>query len=139
MLAALGAILGMIAVSCGDNKMPNVQIGFHETGGISKNGVLNICNGDTICIDEVFVVTQNSTPSTTIFRTDYYWDNVWVGERITPPFGFDFLVDVNRIGPHTLTIFNVVGANGYSLTNCSTTIPVYVHPYGTDLDSVAGK
>lgn len=131
------AILAIGFSSCSDNKMPEVQLGFKETGGIDKDGIINICNGDTLSIDEVYVVTDQSTPSTTIFRTDYYWDNVWIGQRIMPPFGYRFLIDVNRTGMHTLTLFNVVGANGYSLTNCVTTIPVYVHPEGTDLTTAA--
>lgn len=130
-IAMVALVFGM--ASCSDNKMPDVQLGFKETGGVNKDGVINICNEDTLSIDEVYVVAENSTPSTTIFRTDYYWDNVWIGQRITPPFGYRFLIDVNRTGMHTLTLFNVVGANGYSLTNCVTTIPVYVHPKGTDL------
>lgn len=135
-VAALTAMT-LLATGCGGNDtIPKVQIGFKESGGVEKNGVLNICNGDTLSIDEVYVVTENSTPSTTIFRTDYYWDNVWIGQRLAPPFGYRFLIDVNRLGPHTLTIFNVVGANDYSLTNAVTSIPVFVLPSGTPLDSI---
>lgn len=135
-LAAI--ILTITTTGCSDNKLPEVQLGFKQTGGVEKDGVLNVCNGDMLSIDEVYVVAENSTPSTTIFRTDYYWDNIWIGQRIAPPFGFNFLIDVNRTGLHTLTLFTVVGANGYSLTNCVTNIPVYVHPEGTDLSTLGG-
>lgn len=140
-VVAICMVASLLTVGCSDNDLPEVQIGYKIEGGVTgNNGVLNVCNGDTIKVNEVYVVADKSTPSATIFRTDYYWDDSWIGERVVPPYRFDFLIDVGRLGPHTLTIYNLVGANGYSLANCYTQIPIYVHPQGTDLDSItSGK
>lgn len=123
--------------SCSDDDdMPVARISIQETGGVQSEGNLYIVNGDSICIDKISIVPDESTPTSMITACNYYWDGFFVGPAFGPDFNRKFYVYNQPAGRHYLTIKMLVAAQGYSLATYISQIPVVVLPQGTSLESV---
>lgn len=125
LLLSLGATLLMTA-SCSDNKVPDVNILFEQTGATDEGGILTIPSGKVLTIDKVYVDAANSTPSSTIFTCEYYWNHTWLGGSLAPDFKKEINLEGVPEGNYTITLYMQVGANGYSLSNAAVSIPVHV-------------
>lgn len=72
MLLALPFIFS--ACSNDDDNAPVARIAIEERGGVQSDGSLYIANGDSICIDRIKVVPEESVPAAMITLCDYYGD-----------------------------------------------------------------
>lgn len=143
MLLALPFIFS--ACSNDDDNAPVARIAIEERGGVQSDGSLYIANGDSICIDRIKVVPEESVPAAVITLCDYYWDGYFVGPAFSPDFSRKFYVYNQPAGRHYLTIRMLVAMKGYPLSTYVSNIPVVVlsegesdsdvMPDGTDLFS----
>ena len=77
------------------------RIAIEERGGVQSDGSLYIANGDSICIDRIKVVPEESVPAAMITLCDYYWDGYFVGPAFSPDFSRKFYVYNQPAGRHS--------------------------------------
>lgn len=129
LLLALPFILG----GCGnDDDLPVARMTITERGGVQNDGNLYVENGDSICIDRISIIKDESTPTAMITACEYYWDWYYVGPAFGPDFARKFYVYNQPAGRHWLSIRMLVAAKGYSLATYVSQIPVIVQASGED-------
>lgn len=93
-------------VSCSDDDdLPNVTFNIAVDGSAKVDDVYYIVRGDTLTVESITVVNEESDKKAAITQADYYWDYYYVGTSIQPPYSFEFVTDENtKTGNHLIEI-----------------------------------
>jgi len=104
LLALLVPTLAFVACS-DDDDLPMVAINFEIDGASKVDGVYYVVQGETMTIESITVVNQESDKNAAITQADYYWDYHYIGTSIQPPYGFELKTDENTpVGKHLLEV-----------------------------------
>ncbi len=110
LLALLPMTIAFTACS-DDDDLPNVDFDITYEGATSVDGVLYVVQGTSFEITGITVTNREEGKGAGISAADYYWDYVYVGTSIQPPYGFEFNVTENTpVGRHQLDIQSTVFA-----------------------------
>lgn len=56
-------------------------------------------------MESITVINEESDKKAAITQADYYWDYLYVGTSIQPPFSFEFVTDsLTKVGNHLIEI-----------------------------------
>ena len=79
--------LPFLLASCSnDDDLPEVDFSIQYSGAQSVDGILYVVQGDTLKIDAINITPREGTKPATIGATAYYWDYLYFGTAMTPPF-----------------------------------------------------
>jgi len=93
-------------VSCSDDDdLPDVDFSLDISGGTSVNDTIYVVRGDTLAINSVNVVNNESGKKAIITAATYYWDAFRLGTATQPPYGFSFPTgESTALGKHKIVI-----------------------------------
>lgn len=104
LLALLPMALAFSACS-DDNDLPDVDFDITFSGAQNVDGVLYVVQGQPFEVTGIKVTNREEGKGAGISAADYYWDYVYVGTSIQPPYGFEFeLSESTPLGRHQLDI-----------------------------------
>ena len=103
LLAAL-PIIGFTSCS-DDDDLPDVDFSIQISDAVNVDGTIYVVRGDTLTIDSIGIVNNESNKSAIITAATYYWDAYRIATVAVPPYGFDFPTDENTpLGRHEIAI-----------------------------------
>lgn len=129
-LLSLLALLPMAVMfsACSDeNDLPDVDFNITYEGATNVDGVLYVVQGEPFEITGITVTNREEGKGAGISVAEYYWDYIYVGTNIQPPYGFRFDVTENTpVGRHQLDIQSTVFAVDKTIANALCSFPVQV-------------
>lgn len=133
LLALLPMSLAFTACS-DDDDLPNVDFDITYEGVTNVDGVLYVVQGEAFEVTGITVTNREEGKGAGISGADYYWDYVYVGSSIQPPYGFEFNVGENTpVGRHQLDIQTTVFAVDKTLARAICSFPVQVVASADDI------
>lgn len=88
-----------------DDDLPDVDFTVTFDGATNVDGVLYVVQGTDFDVTSITVTNREEGKGAGIGNADYYWDYIYVGTSVQPPFGFEFDVTENTpAGRHVLSI-----------------------------------
>lgn len=103
-LALLVPALGFVSCDDDGDDLPDVKFSVTYSNPIASDGVLYVAQGDTIKVDSINI--RNMEAKTAIIsNASYYFDYLYVGTAVQPPFGGEIIVSpAVPVGDHVLEI-----------------------------------
>ncbi len=108
--------LPLVVVSCSDDgdNLPKVSLSVDGSGGVVSDGVIYLLQGDTLSVDSITVVAENSTPGVRIASANYFLDYRPVWSTVVAPFAFKLDSGKMSVGRHLFEIQCPIAAVGYA-------------------------
>lgn len=133
LLALLPMSLAFTACS-DDDDLPNVDFDITYEGVTDVDGVLYVVQGESFEVTGIKVINREEGKGAGINGADYYWDYVYVGSSIQPPYGFELNIGENTpVGRHQLDIQTTVFAVDKTLAQAICSFPVQVVASADDI------
>lgn len=129
-------LLGFAAVSCDDDKAPNVDVMIDYVNATVSNGSVYVVKGDTLVVDSLYVSAVNTSHNATIVGpVSYYFNGLPIGRVIVPPYKLYIPTSDLDVGAYQLQMTMTVAEEDYPLGICSSEATINVVSSVADIPS----
>lgn len=93
-------VLPLVLASCkDDDEMPNVKFNIDISGGKNINGIIYVVKGDTLQINDIYVVSQDDR-NVAMGEVSYFWDGLFLITKQFPPYKISIPTADMKINNH---------------------------------------
>ncbi len=104
-LLAILPMTVMFSACSDDDDLPNVDFTLSYEGATDVDGVLYVVQNTDFSVTGITVTNREEGKGAGISNANYYWDFIYQGTSIQPPYGFQFEISENvPVGRHVLGI-----------------------------------
>lgn len=120
-------LLCIVAVSCSDDKTPDVNVMAEYANGVVSNGKVYVVKGDTLIVDSLYVEASNAAHKAMIIGpVSYYLNGYPVLRVIIPPYRLAIPTDSLAVGAYQLQIVLNVAEEDFPLAVTTSEVSVNV-------------
>lgn len=100
------AIPALTFVSCSDdNDLPDVDFDMTFENATVVDGTLYVVQGQQFKVSSITVTNNETDKPAALTAANYYWDYLYVGTSVQPPYTFEFEVaETMPVGRHILEV-----------------------------------
>ena len=108
--------LPFVLVSCDDDDevFPRVKMSLDVSGVTIVDGTAYVVQGDTFKVNDVMVAPVDSNANVVLASVSFFWDRMFVGSTVVPPFYFAVKTYPEMEGKHVLKLRCSLLSEGYS-------------------------
>lgn len=106
--------LGLLMSCSDDHDLPDVNLDIAISGGVEQADTIYAVQGDTLTIESISLI-NNTNKKGTLGVTNYYFDGLYVGASMLPPYSFSINTGNLPVGYHLLGIETSIAVVDYPL------------------------